>query len=200
MFDIRKVDEEKMRKVEEYANNNVDLTSYIKDMGFNVTGGVMSCPFHGSDSTPSLRINGSKWHCFGCGRGGGLIKFKHECDLLENHHSTYYKVVEDFQKTIPELSRLIGGTIFKTQEETFEEGWNKMLSTCNENCRKPNLINIKSYDSLIRKAKDKPVDIKMQFLGAMQSGLSYNLLKDIIDGTDLTGTDLDSLADIMLSD
>lgn len=33
---------------------------------------VMSCPWHGEDSTPSLTIYepGLGWHCFGCGRGG----------------------------------------------------------------------------------------------------------------------------------
>ena len=33
----------------------------------------VSCPFH-AEKTPSLAVNldTGKWHCFGCGKGGGL--------------------------------------------------------------------------------------------------------------------------------
>jgi hypothetical protein len=36
---------------------------------------VASCPFH-EDRTPSLGLNPGKglWHCFGCGRGGDVIR------------------------------------------------------------------------------------------------------------------------------
>lgn len=38
--------------------------------------GFISCPLHG-EKTPSLRIypNDRGWYCFGCGKGGDVIKF-----------------------------------------------------------------------------------------------------------------------------
>ncbi|MEZ5145173.1 MAG: bifunctional DNA primase/polymerase [Acidimicrobiales bacterium] len=36
------------------------------------------CPFH-ADHRPSLHIDadGCRWHCFGCGRGGGIVALQH---------------------------------------------------------------------------------------------------------------------------
>lgn len=46
--------------------------------GFRVgRAGVISCPFHKGDRTPSLKLyDGERgWYCFGCGRGGSVINF-----------------------------------------------------------------------------------------------------------------------------
>lgn len=45
---------------------------------------MAKCPFH-ADDTPSLSFapqNKDAWHCFGCGKGGGVIELIHE--LREN--------------------------------------------------------------------------------------------------------------------
>ena len=41
------------------------------------------CPFH-HEKTPSFSVNESKqiFHCFGCGKGGGAIRFVMEMDSL----------------------------------------------------------------------------------------------------------------------
>lgn len=36
--------------------------------------GFICCPFH-HEKTPSLKLNGHHWHCFGCGAGGSSIDF-----------------------------------------------------------------------------------------------------------------------------
>lgn len=48
--------------------------------------GFIRCPFHSGDNTPSLKINETGWHCFGCGRGGSVVDFVmelFECDFPE---------------------------------------------------------------------------------------------------------------------
>ena len=36
----------------------------------------IACPFHGSDSTPSLHVyDNGRWHCYGCGAGGDVLDF-----------------------------------------------------------------------------------------------------------------------------
>ena len=35
--------------------------------------GLVACPFH-NDRTPSMKVD-ARFHCFGCGEGGGLMQF-----------------------------------------------------------------------------------------------------------------------------
>ena len=44
------------------------------------------CPFH-DDHEPSLSVNSAKglWHCFGCGKGGGVDQFIREWQALGKH-------------------------------------------------------------------------------------------------------------------
>lgn len=65
-------------------NDIVDVVgSYVqftKKSGSNMFG---SCPFH-SEKTPSFSVSPSKqiYHCFGCGKGGGVINFIMEIENL----------------------------------------------------------------------------------------------------------------------
>ena len=65
-------------------NDIVDVVSgYVrlsKRSGANQFG---LCPFH-SEKTPSFAVNGEKqiYHCFGCGKGGGVINFIMEIENL----------------------------------------------------------------------------------------------------------------------
>lgn len=65
-------------------NDIVDVVSgYVrlgKKSGSNLFG---LCPFH-SEKTPSFSVNPDKqiYHCFGCGKGGGVINFIMEIENL----------------------------------------------------------------------------------------------------------------------
>lgn len=189
----RIVDEDKLRKVEEYIQTKVDLTSYIKDCGYEMTGNTMSCPFHGSDSTPSLKVNGDKWRCFGCGRGGGYLRFRLEQELLDDSKKVYYDVVEEFVRETEDIAVEIDGTILKSVNERLEEQWNNLQEDFNIEKHKPQQIKVESIDKLIRKAMKQNIEIKLQLLAGIQDSLPYNYLENIVNGTDITGM---SLADI----
>lgn len=191
----KEVDTDKLEIVEEYARTQEDLTAYVKEQGFKMTGNTMSCPFHGSDSTPSLKINGSKWKCFGCGRGGGYLKFRLEQALLESSKVTYYDVVEKYVSERRDLAITINGSIFKTKEESFAEQWDNMMEVAEGVSYKPKTAEVKSVDKLIRKAKKMNTDIKIHLLSGIQEELPYAVLESIVNGTDLTGKTLLDLAE-----
>ncbi len=190
----REVDADKLQMVEDYINTKVDLTSYIKSSGYSMIGNTMSCPFHGSDSTPSLRVNGEKWKCFGCGRGGGYLRFRLEQELLDNTKCTYYDVVEKFISENEDISFEVGGTILKDVNESIDEQWEEMLEGFNTQRRKPQIVETQSIDKLIRKAMHSDTRIKIQLLSGIQDELPYNYLSNIVNGTDITGMSLEDIA------
>ena len=63
--------------IEDVVGEYVRLT---KRSGANIFG---LCPFH-SEKTPSFSVSPSKqiYHCFGCGKGGGVINFIMEIENL----------------------------------------------------------------------------------------------------------------------
>lgn len=42
--------------------------------------GFMRCPFH-ADRTPSLKLYGDHFHCFGCGAHGDVITSRRDCSV-----------------------------------------------------------------------------------------------------------------------
>lgn len=190
----REVDTNRLEIVEEYSKSNEDLIEYIKEAGFTFIGNTMSCPFHGSDSTPSLRVNGNKWKCFGCGRGGGYLKFRHELELLDNSKMSYYDVAEKYAHEHSDLTALVGGTIYKSVEESFDEQWDKMISIATDESYKPKIVKTDSIDKLIRRVRKSDTETKMRLLSAIQEDIAYPIMESIVSGTDLTGKSLLDLA------
>lgn len=51
------------------------MPSVIERYGFELNrSGFISCPFH-SEKTASMKIYDKSFYCFGCGKGGDIIKF-----------------------------------------------------------------------------------------------------------------------------
>ena len=94
-------------------NDIVDVVSgYVrlsKKSGSNIFG---LCPFH-SEKTPSFSVSPDKqmYHCFGCGKGGGVINFIMEIENL------------GFRDAVEFLARRAG---MQMPEE--ENGW--LILTC----------------------------------------------------------------------
>ena len=78
-------------------NDIVDVVSgYVsltKRSGANMFG---LCPFH-SEKTPSFSVNPGRqmYHCFGCGKGGGVINF-----MMEIENLTFPEAVETLAKRV----------------------------------------------------------------------------------------------------
>jgi CHC2 zinc finger domain protein len=82
---------EQLKLKRDYVNKNIDGVDYIKSLiKVKKVGGIYAalCPFH-SEKTESLRIypegykndggepqEHTSWYCFGCKRGGDIVKFE----------------------------------------------------------------------------------------------------------------------------
>ena len=62
----------------EQIKQQLDFTDILQKYGFEVNrAGFISCPFHTTDKTPSLKISKSNksFKCYGCNAGGTVIDF-----------------------------------------------------------------------------------------------------------------------------
>ena len=62
----------------------VSVRDYAESIGYEISGnGMIRCPFH-NDRTPSMKIDESHYHCFGCGAHGDVIGFVAELYGISN--------------------------------------------------------------------------------------------------------------------
>jgi hypothetical protein len=105
-----KIDRELDRAAKEDAIKGLDLRDALEHYGlvFNMKEEAL-CPFH-SEKTPSFRIKGRFWHCFGCNESGELIKFVRK-KFGMNYGTALDTICRDFRinlaaPTIKDLERL----------------------------------------------------------------------------------------------
>lgn len=74
----------------------------LKKKGANYFG---LCPFHG-EKTPSFSVNPRMqiFHCFGCGKGGDVIRFTMEYENL-TFPEAIRKVADDVGYKLPEINQ-----------------------------------------------------------------------------------------------
>lgn len=75
----------------EEIKDKIDIVDFIKGYITLKPAGrnfKANCPFH-KETTPSFIVSPDKqiWHCFGCNKGGDVIKFLMEYDSLEFHEA-----------------------------------------------------------------------------------------------------------------
>lgn len=94
----------------ESAIKGINLRDALEFYGmqFNMKGEAL-CPFH-KEKTPSFRIKGRFWHCFGCNESGELIKFVRRKFGL-NYLAALDAICKDFNfnpstPTLADLERL----------------------------------------------------------------------------------------------
>ena len=64
------------RDTAQRIKERVNMADICQKYGYEPNrAGFIRCPFHSGDNTPSLKVNETSWHCFGCGRGGSVIDF-----------------------------------------------------------------------------------------------------------------------------
>lgn len=84
---------------------------------------IISCPFH-SDSTPSCRLNESKWvyNCFGC-KGGNWVDFvfRYHTEIL-GEEVTWYQFVNNMLREDIALRNMVGfESIYEKDSISFDE-------------------------------------------------------------------------------
>lgn len=67
-----------MNNYAEQIKQSITMQQAVENYGLEVNKrGFITCPFHGTDKTPSLRIypENRGFYCFACGKGGDVVKF-----------------------------------------------------------------------------------------------------------------------------
>lgn len=82
------------------AKHLVSARSAAEYYGFQPNkANFIQCPFH-DENTPSLKLYGTNWHCFGCGKGGTSIDFVMELFGLSPLEAVR-KMNSDFSLLLP---------------------------------------------------------------------------------------------------
>lgn len=105
--------------------------------------GMCSCPFHGTDRHPSMKIYKDSFHCFACGKSGDIFSFVMEMDGCDfktaylslggtyEHKERSRAVAKARLKGLKDRKRLdndafeVGGRIYKELTETID--WCKFI-------------------------------------------------------------------------
>lgn len=67
----------------EEIKENTTMQSILSERGIEVVRGMASCPFHGTDSHPSMRVFRDGYRCFTCGDYGDVIQFVMKYDGVD---------------------------------------------------------------------------------------------------------------------
>lgn len=161
-----------IRKSENYSlekfirENN--LLQNAKYQGDNVW---ISCPYH-SDSSPSMSINFGLniYRCFGCGVGGGYMKFVSEYLSHVGEKTNVYKLADRFLKEDIVMRNTLGITSIYTQvTQTLE-----MEDLEIKRPTKFREYEISTFPALANKMikEGKSLEDRVYMISLMQSGMS----------------------------
>lgn len=130
----------------EEIKSTVTMPDLAKRYGIRIHRGSMcSCPFHGEDKHPSMKIYKDGFKCFACGASGDVLGF---VQMIENcdFKTAFYQLGGNYEKHENERSRIIakarlkamkdrrrleedefklGGKVFRTLTETID--WCKFI-------------------------------------------------------------------------
>lgn len=119
---------------------SVSMAEIVQRYGIKIRRGMCSCPFHGEDKHPSMKVYESRFKCFACGASGDVISFvqmMEECDFK----TAYLRLGGTYERHRTERSRIIakarlqankdkrkldtnpfeiGGKVFNTLTETID--------------------------------------------------------------------------------
>ena len=185
-----------IRKSEKYS-----LEAFIKEHNLlqnaNYRGNNVwiSCPYH-SDSSPSMSVNfdANIYKCFGCGVGGGYMKFVSEYLTYTQGKVTVYDLAERYLKTDVVMRNTLGLTSIYTQVS-------QTLELKDLELRRPTKFReyeISTFPALANKMiKDgKSLEDRVYMISLMQSGMPikdvYNAVYNVRSQTE-TSSDVSRL-------
>lgn len=73
----------------------------LADRGIKVVRGMCSCPFHGHDKNPSMKVYKDGFNCFACGWKGNVIDFVMKYDGC-NFKAAYVRLGGTYKSMSPE--------------------------------------------------------------------------------------------------
>ena len=198
-YKIRRKDQERVDKVLDYIENNSDyniehyLNKYKLLDGAKMQGSnyMISCPFHGSDSSPSMSIDlkNNRFRCFGCGIKGKLINFIIEySNKYLGTNLTFISTVEMLLREDPVMrATLKFNSIYKTK--TLNELREIKRTKLDSKCMLP-----ATYSELATMMKRRKISIDeiLRMLFLVQEGLEpQEIFNFIIKGQSLESSVLD---------
>lgn len=101
-----------------------------------------TCPFHKKDDTPSLKVYEKSFYCFGCGKGGDIIRFvqlfhgldfRAACEWISGEHldnATRTQIaIEEIRRNEREKKLKTKQKELDKVHEEFSGLWQKCLET-----------------------------------------------------------------------
>lgn len=83
----------------EEVKAHISASTVIADYGVKIgRNGIACCPFH-DDRHPSMKVDDTHYHCFGCGAHGDVINFVAHMEGISNYDAAV-KIIEDYRLPI----------------------------------------------------------------------------------------------------
>lgn len=172
----------------DYVNKNIDGVDYIKSLiKVKKVGGIYSalCPFH-NEKTESLRIypEGYKndggepqeytsWYCFGCKRGGDIVKFEELYYDFDNAQQACESLQSKFNITFTDDDKELALKQMLTSENKEIVDVGKTLQEINFICS----IMCRNYLHFVYHGFNDRFDDEYEYIQGVYKKLDYELLE-----------------------
>lgn len=89
----------------EEIKNSLPMSELMNRYGISINHNMCSCPFHGKDKHPSMRVYSSSAHCFACGWNGDQIRFVQDMDHVD-FKTAFYSLGGSYEHQENEKARI----------------------------------------------------------------------------------------------
>lgn len=118
----------------EEIKSRYSMRDVVERYGFQPNrAGFISCPFHKSDNTASMKIYKDSFNCFGCGANGDIFTFVQkmdDCDFKTAFYSlggTYQKPTDSSKLAVYRLKKAKDNKLKKAEQLRAKIQLNNML-------------------------------------------------------------------------
>jgi hypothetical protein len=100
----------------EEIKSTVSMRDVARRYGIKTRNGMCSCPFHGKDRHPSMKLYESRFKCFACGASGDVIAF---VQMMENcdFKTAYLSLGGTYERHKTDRSRVIAKARLQANKE-----------------------------------------------------------------------------------
>ena len=157
----------KLLNIFELIKEQLSTRQVVEYYGLRIgRNGMACCPFH-NDKHPSMKVDDTHYHCFGCGAHGDAISYVAKMYSLSQYEAAN-RIVDDFHLTIDTKKKVVN--VENKNQMAFVERVQKKFKiwvdeTINE---------LKECESLIKEARDAFIS-KEPGVAYISNGLAYML-------------------------